>query len=203
MSAQQFVWTNIREISELKVLALCGGDPPVTGGFPDKGTVTRTTLPYHDITKLSLLFLDIPEDDIADTLKSSPGIAARIVILIRDIARSQDSCVVADTCTIKAESNHATPGFILLIAKYYVLNLECPKSVLSTTGVTTEIRGGDGIWWCEKHDVQGFLLPAGSCYGQNWPACPASTSTMHDNGHDWQVARTFCVGSFDTQPCNT
>ena len=127
MSAQQSVWTNIKEISELKFLALCGGDPPVTGGFPHKGTVTRKTLPYHDITKLSLLFLDIPEDDIADTLKSSPGSAARIVILIRDIVRSQDFCVVADTCTIKAESNHATPAFILLIAKYYVLNLEGPK----------------------------------------------------------------------------
>ena len=36
--------------------------------------------------------------------------------------------VVADTsCTIKAASNHATPGFILLIAMYYVLNLEYPK----------------------------------------------------------------------------
>ena len=79
MFAQQFVWTNIKEISELTFLALCGGNPPVTGGFPHKGTVTWTTLPYRDITKLSLLFQDIPDDDIADTLMSTLAVTYSLI----------------------------------------------------------------------------------------------------------------------------
>ena len=56
---------------------------------------------------------------------ASPCSAPRIVILNRD-RQIAGLFVVADTCTIKAASNHATPGFVLLIATYYVLNLEYP-----------------------------------------------------------------------------
>ena len=38
-----------KNISKLCVTGLCGENPPVTGGFPHKGPVTRKLFPFRDV----------------------------------------------------------------------------------------------------------------------------------------------------------
>ena len=38
-----------KKISKLRVTSLCSGNPPVTGGFPSQGPVTRKKLPFDDV----------------------------------------------------------------------------------------------------------------------------------------------------------
>ena len=46
---QLFVQAQIRETSKLRVSDLCDWNPPVTGGSPHKGPVTRKRLPFDDV----------------------------------------------------------------------------------------------------------------------------------------------------------
>ena len=38
-----------KKISKLRVTGICEGNPPVTGGFPHKGPVTRKMFPFDDV----------------------------------------------------------------------------------------------------------------------------------------------------------
>ena len=44
-----------RKASTLRVTGLCDGNPPMTGGFPHKGPVTRKMFPFDDVIMRSSL----------------------------------------------------------------------------------------------------------------------------------------------------
>ena len=50
--AQPFVQTQIN----FRVIGLCEGNPPVTGGFPHKGPVTRKMFPFDEVIVRNVFF---------------------------------------------------------------------------------------------------------------------------------------------------
>ena len=47
--AQPFVRRRSKQTPKHRVTGLCEENPPVTGGFPHKGPVTRKTFPFDDV----------------------------------------------------------------------------------------------------------------------------------------------------------
>ena len=44
-----FLWLTTMKHQRSALLSLCEGNPPVTGGFPHKGRVTRKMCPFDDV----------------------------------------------------------------------------------------------------------------------------------------------------------
>ena len=54
--AQPMFGRRSRKASKLRITGLCKGNPPVTGGFPQKGSVTRKMFPFDDVIMVEAEF---------------------------------------------------------------------------------------------------------------------------------------------------